>query len=790
MLERNQRDGLSIEDRLRLQWFFGGGLALIAAWALSPLPFGGNAMVLLLTAAVVAVMLRPSLSNLLSLRFIRIASPFIVIAVAADVFLSAPDFLPAIMRMLVLLLFFRACAIRSGREDQQLLLLSLFTVILSGVMTASILFAVQILLFSLLAMPLLFLRSQTELAGDLSETRATLWQGFRWSRFINRVRHQLNWKLLGFSIGAFITLTVLSSLIFVLIPRFQIERTIQLFQLNAQPRSGFSESIGLGNITEITLDNSIALRIDGPGRDAIPSRPYWRMLVLDEYRHGRFSRSSFVRISNDEHLRRRVTGASLRMDETLDWTTASAPSGPWIFYMEGNTSRFLPLPGAFSELRFAQTEEVFFYPAFLNLANRNVRSGVFSFRLESLQWADAFPVRAEEAALLADLIENPPEPAPPSDDPYYYEEMWHDQLPGYPKNTLTLHLRNRDRQTLQSILAEIFENDTEHLASLSARDFSSRIERWLSQRFNYSLAPDVPETRRRADPIVAWLAEGTLGHCELFAGAFLLLAREAGFPTRIVTGFAGGAWNAVENYFVVRNRHAHAWVEIYDVESQQWLRVDPTPEGYELSMAGIDAGASGIGADETGWAAWLDSLRILWYRRIVNFDHEEQTQLAQRFVGSLRNWQESTKATLREFWQMITNRSREWFGAAGELGLPLLILIVGIFLFIGMMRLWPWLRFSFNRKPALHPWRLQAGKLLRKLRKHKRESLSADTQAKLDALEKQLEAIRFGPLPDKSVAIKSTFKAARRAKRNLSTPTKRRGYNRSNFIHSKQPPPA
>lgn len=143
------------------------------------------------------------------------------------------------MRMLVLLLFFRACAIRSGREDQQLLLLSLFTVILSGVMTASILFAVQILLFSLLAMPLLFLRSQTELAGDLSETRATLWQGFRWSRFINRVRHQLNWKLLGFSIGAFITLTVLSSLIFVLIPRFQIERTIQLFQLNAQPRSGF-----------------------------------------------------------------------------------------------------------------------------------------------------------------------------------------------------------------------------------------------------------------------------------------------------------------------------------------------------------------------------------------------------------------------------------------------------------------------------------------------------------------------------------------------------------------------
>ncbi len=400
------------------------------------------------------------------------------------------------------------------------------------------------------------------------------------------------------------------------------------------------------------------------------------------------------------------------------------------------------------------------------LIGNSISSRSVILRLESLQWADALPVSTEEAALLADLIENPPQQESLSDDSSYYEELRNEQLPGYPKNTLMLHLLNRDQQTLQSILVGIFDNEKEHPTSLTARDFSSQVESWLSQRFSYSLSPDVPQTSGLEDPVVAWLAEGTVGHCELFAGAFLLLAREAGFPTRIVTGFAGGAWNAVENYFVVRNRHAHAWVEIYDVESRQWLRVDPIPEGYELSMAGMDAGASGIGADETGWAAWLDSLRILWYRRIVNFDHEEQTQLAQRLVASLRNWQESAKTSLREFWQMLTRRSREWFGAAGELGLPLLIVIAGICLSLAAIRIWPWLRFSFNRKPALHPWRLQAGKLLRNLRKHKPESLPADTQTKLDVLEKELEAIRFGPLPDKPALVKKIFNSARRIKRN------------------------
>ena len=108
------------------------------------------------------------------------------------------------------------------------------------------------------------------------------------------------------------------------------------------------------------------------------------------------------------------------------------------------------------------------------------------------------------------------------------------------------------------------------------------------------------------------------GHCELFAGAFTLLARTAGIPTRIVTGFRGGTWSGFEDYYMVRNRDAHAWCEIFDGRDA-WLRVDPTPGG---GLVGAGNDSLGTPLIDRSWVAYLDSLRIVWYRRIVNFDRE------------------------------------------------------------------------------------------------------------------------------------------------------------------------
>jgi protein-glutamine gamma-glutamyltransferase len=59
-----------------------------------------------------------------------------------------------------------------------------------------------------------------------------------------------------------------------------------------------------------------------------------------------------------------------------------------------------------------------------------------------------------------------------------------------------------------------------------------------------------------------------------------------GLPARIVTGYQGGEFNAIDDYWVVRQSDAHAWVEVWQYDSNgtgkddgiagSWVRVDPT----------------------------------------------------------------------------------------------------------------------------------------------------------------------------------------------------------------------
>jgi hypothetical protein len=52
------------------------------------------------------------------------------------------------------------------------------------------------------------------------------------------------------------------------------------------------------------------------------------------------------------------------------------------------------------------------------------------------------------------------------------------------------------------------------------------------------------------------------------------MARMAGIPARIVTGYKADRTNSVKNYLAVKEKDAHAWTEVY--LDKQWIRVDPT----------------------------------------------------------------------------------------------------------------------------------------------------------------------------------------------------------------------
>ncbi|MFP5376477.1 MAG: transglutaminaseTgpA domain-containing protein, partial [Acidimicrobiia bacterium] len=65
------------------------------------------------------------------------------------------------------------------------------------------------------------------------------------------------------------------------------------------------------------------------------------------------------------------------------------------------------------------------------------------------------------------------------------------------------------------------------------------------------------------------------GYCEQFAGAFAVLARAVGLPTRVAVGFTPGAMGD-DGLFHVRGLNAHAWPEVF-LEGFGWVAFEPTP---------------------------------------------------------------------------------------------------------------------------------------------------------------------------------------------------------------------
>ena len=52
--------------------------------------------------------------------------------------------------------------------------------------------------------------------------------------------------------------------------------------------------------------------------------------------------------------------------------------------------------------------------------------------------------------------------------------------------------------------------------------------------------------------------------------------RAAGYPSRVIVGFHGGEKGQNPENIAVYARDAHAWVEVWSSDKNQWLRFDPT----------------------------------------------------------------------------------------------------------------------------------------------------------------------------------------------------------------------
>ena len=101
------------------------------------------------------------------------------------------------------------------------------------------------------------------------------------------------------------------------------------------------------------------------------------------------------------------------------------------------------------------------------------------------------------------------------------------------------------------------------------------LENWFrSGSFHYVLTP--PPASTGADGLVDFLTTSRVGNCEQFAGAFAVMARSIGLPTRIAVGFTSGTRGRNGSY-VVRGVDAHSWPEVYLGPTLGWVSFEPTP---------------------------------------------------------------------------------------------------------------------------------------------------------------------------------------------------------------------
>ena len=356
-------------------------------------------------------------------------------------------------------------------------------------------------------------------------------------------------------------------------------------------RSGLSQSMQVGTIANLALDDSVAMRIKFDARPPLQQDLYFRGPVLSDFdgrdwRPPRFNQPS--RFGVNANLM--VAGASVGYEVTLEPTNQ-----PWLFVMEAVTQS--PVMPGYQPFMQADLQW---------LVNRPI-SDLVRYKVQSYPTFRHGPTQLVTG--LREFVELPP---------------------GF-------DVRTRE-------LASQIRRDPRYANAGSAALVSAVLDKLRTGGYVYTLEPGV-FGKNTADEF--WF-DRKQGFCEHIASAFVVLMRALDVPARVVTGYQGGELNPVDGYWVVRQSDAHAWTEVW-YEDRGWVRVDPTAAvapsrtgAFQRLVAPRGVVAQALGNISPGFvnqvrASW-DAINNAWAQRVLNYTQGKQLGLLRDIGFESPSW--------------------------------------------------------------------------------------------------------------------------------------------------------
>ena len=358
-------------------------------------------------------------------------------------------------------------------------------------------------------------------------------------------------------------------------------------------RSGLSQSMQVGNIASLALDESVAMRIKFDGPTPSQQNLYFRGPVLSDF-DGREWRPPRYNFSSRQDITAslKVSGMPVGYEVTLEPTQRT-----WLFVMEAAAQK--PTLAGFESTMQADLQW---------LVNRPITE-LIRYKAQSYPNFSHGPMQAILG--LREFVELPPV-----------------------FNPRTLALASQIR------------SDARYASASSAQLVQLVLDRLRTGGYTYTLEPGV-YGQHTADEF--WF-DRKEGFCEHIASSFVILMRALDVPARIVTGYQGGEQNPIDGFWVVRQSDAHAWAEVWH-EGRGWVRVDPTSAvapgrtgAFQRLAAPQGVVAQALGSISPGFAARIratwEALNNNWNQWVLNYTQVKQLNLLKAMGFVSPSWED------------------------------------------------------------------------------------------------------------------------------------------------------